>query len=483
MTRPTRELGKAMKDLGEKSGFDKVSDKFRGVGEAAFGLVEKVAMIGGAVVAAALGVKVLVDEFATLGHTALRAGVEVDFLAGMRFAAEKAGVPIESLDAALTTLTQNMGQAKAGTGRMLKFLMQISPVLAHQIVGAHSTSEAIGLLSDALHKLPDPARRAALAQKTLGDSALAPLLAQGSKAIQAQMAAYAGLAGSQDDAVKGALGVEESMVDMKAASDGVKAALVTGLSPALTTIIGKMTEWLVEHRGDVAQWADDIGKKLPAAVDAIVTAVRGAVGDVAKFVDDIGGWKVAAIGLAAALSVDLVASLVALGGALLTTPVGVVITGLAAIAAGIVAVTQETRNFKAFVDKYSYHGPPIGQTDEELAAEGMRNTREQAKREAYARVTGKSMDTISYEVQTRPADEMEKEFKRAQNIEYGQWYANKLPDLLRPQAAPSGSTAWGPQEVRLKVDFANAPKGMRVTADPAKGASVDLTTGYQLGAP
>src|ERR1041384_3459526 len=76
LTRPRRELGKALSDLADKSGFNKVRDGFSGVGSAVGDLLGKVAMVGGAAVAAAYGLKALVGEYAMLGRPAQRAGAQ-----------------------------------------------------------------------------------------------------------------------------------------------------------------------------------------------------------------------------------------------------------------------------------------------------------------------------------------------------------------------------------------------------------------------
>jgi hypothetical protein len=48
------------------------------------------------------------------------------------------------------------------------------------------------------------------------------------------------------------------------------------------------------------------------------------------------------------------------------------------------------------------------------------------------------------------------------------------------RAAATGRA--GRTDAHVTVDFANAPKGTRVTADPRSTADVDMTVGYQMGA-
>lgn len=472
LTRPAREFGKALAELAEKSGFNSVVEGFKGVGDAIKETLFKVAEIGFAIGEATHLVLELVDSFAKLGHTAERAGVEADFLAGMRYAAAKSGLAVEELDGGLTTLTQNMGQAKAGTGRMLKFLTTVSPVLAQQVVHAHGTAEALGLLAAAMIKLPDPARRAALAQKTLGDAALAPLLAKGPAGIQALMTAYAGFAGSQEEAVKSSLQVEDAMVDLHAAGDGLKAALVTGLAPAIKQIVEELKEWLVEHREDVRQWAIEIGTKLPGAVHEVAAAIQSALHDVSAFVGAIGGWKVAAVALAGVMSAQLIASVVKLGVVLLATPFGWVVAGLAAITAGVIEATRVIQGLREMLKP----------AESDLLLQDL-------DEKNHGRMSPEEFQRRHPDFHEEPltADNDPMTFARQQaslgpRMPWGFDVPQAGPTLpfMPMPARPAPAPVSAPQ-ARVTVDFQNAPRGTRVTVDPRSTADVDLSTGYQMG--
>jgi hypothetical protein len=458
LSKPYKDLGKAAGDLREHLGLlglDAVKGGFSGVATAVTGLLGKVALVGGAVGLAVTGLLSLVDHFDQLGDTAERLGTSADFLAAFRYAAERAGAPLEGVDQALQALVANMGQAKAGTGRMLKFLNEISPALARQITSAHSLEEALGLLADAEAKLPDAARRAALAQKTLGDPALAPLLARGSKGIQELLTRYYELAGAQGEAADAAGKTDDALKDLHASTDGVKAALVTGLAPALTVIIGKMTEWISGHRAEIQQWAEDIGKKLPAAVDQIVASVKSGIAWVTTFVDDIGGWQVAAVGLAAVISGPLISACVSLGIALLATPFGWVLASLAAIVLAIDQVIKHWDDLKAALDPTDRKSGAGAFMDAITKLPGMQITEEdKGNRSGLSMLRG------------IPG--------------VGGLTATPVPiaplsiPLISPPPPPD------PAETKIKVEFVNAPRGMRVTSDSRGPAQLDLTTGYQV---
>lgn len=501
MTKPTREFGKALKDLGEKSGLNDVVAGFRGVGGAVADLLGKVAMVGGVVGVAVAGLLSLVDHFDQLGDTAERLGTSADFLAAFRYAAERAGAPLEGVDEALQTLVTNMGAAKAGTGKMLKFLSGISPVLARQVTAANSLEEALGLLADAEAKLPDAARRGKLAAATLGDPALAPLLAKGSKGVQELLTEFHGLAGGMGDAADAAGKTDDEIKKMHAATEGVKAALVTGLAPALTVIIGKLTTWLVDHRADVARWAEDIGKKLPGAVDDLVAAVKGVVGDVIGFVDGIGGLKAAAVIAAAVIAGPLVASVISLGIALASTPVGWIVAGIAAIAAGAyLLITRWDAVKEFFRDLWERWGGYIVVAWHVAAApiaffldaaalimghwDGIADFFSDLWRqiidvfESAYRVIKPIIDVVVAGAgAVRDAANF---LTPGQDEQRANAVATAASEGITLDTQAAAAVAPRPQQAAVKVEFVNAPKGTRVTADPTNTAHVDLTTGHQM---
>jgi hypothetical protein len=275
MTKPFRNFKDALGDLREKSGLDDVIGGLKGVGSGVMDVLGKIAMIGGIAAAADAGLLSLVGGFDDLGDKAEALGVSVDWLAQMRYAAERSGVEIQDLDGSMRTFVAGVGQARAGTGKLAGFLKIVSPALLKQVKAAKSNEEAFALLADAMAKLEDPAKRAALAT---GPSAMLRWLRccarrrRGSKssATLYRPRRIAGgpqrAAGATDDALK----------DLHAATDGVKAALVEGLAPALTDHHREDRDWLkVGHRGDVKEWAASLGKKIPAAFDKLVDSGEG----------------------------------------------------------------------------------------------------------------------------------------------------------------------------------------------------------------
>jgi hypothetical protein len=440
LTKPARDFGKALKDLGEKSGLNSVVDGFRGVGGAVMDLVGKVALVGGVVGVAVAGLLSLVDHFDQLGDTAEKLGTSADFLAAIRYAAERAGAPIEGVDSALQALVTNMGAAKSGTGKMLKFLEEhVGHVFAQQIVHANSLEEALGLLADGMAKLPDAARRSKLAMATLGDPALAPLLARGSAGIQELLTKYHMLAGSQGEAAEAAGKTDDALKDLHASTDGVKAALITGLSPALTEIIDKLTKWLVARRPDVERWAKDFGEKLPGQIEKLVVWLDKAYTKAEKFIKQIGGLQTVALAVAAAITGPLIASIITLGIAMTSSPAGLVLAGLGALALGIGSIAASGPE----------DNPDVGVSN---FAAGM--------------TEGMGFDQTEFRRQ-------EGETAALPTVEHPMIPTRALPTVAYPLIPQQ-------RDANIKIHITGDTKGVRATIQPGSAANVDLSVGPQL---
>ncbi|HET7500655.1 MAG TPA: hypothetical protein VFK02_06610 [Kofleriaceae bacterium] len=526
VTAPARLFGERLAALGKEAGVPKLVEGFKGVGGALKGvggalkeLGGKLLMIGGVAGAAVAGLVHLVGEFDDLGDLAERLGVNVDFLAQMRYAAERSGATVEQLDGGLQAFTASLGQARAGSGRMAAFLKEVSPALLAQLKAAKSNEQAFNLLADAMAKLTDPAKRAALAQKTVGDAALAPLLARGSRGILELRGAYAGLAGSQEGAAAAAGAVDDSMKDLKAATDGIKAALVEGLSPALGQIVEELKAWFAENRERIAEWAAAIGEKLPSAIHSFVEGFLGALDSVQSFIEAVGGVKTVAIALAAVIVGPLVASFVplitsvySLGVAIMTTPIGWILAGLAALAVAVYEIYKHWDGIKEFFGKvwdgikaafavawewikaYFLNFTPAGQIIKHwepirdffvMLWDGIKAAFSKAW-DFIKGIVDKVVGAVgSVKDAVGSAIDFLNPFSDSGTGSLGDSIAAFTaapqrtidPGTLRAAAGAAGR----PGEAKVVVDFANAPRGTRVTADPRSTADVDLSVGYQMG--
>jgi hypothetical protein len=498
-----RALGESLKGLAKESGLGTIAERIKGVGSAVKGVFGSIKndLLGAGV---GIGIVVhqlaaMIDEFDDLGDKAEKMGVTVDFLASMRYAAERSGAKVEQLDEGLKTLTQNIGQARAGTGRMVKFLQTVSPALLEQLKASKSTEAAFRLLADAMAKIPDPARRLALAQKTVGDTDLAPLLARGSAGLLELQGAFIGMAGSQEEAAAGAGAVDDSLKDLHAATQGIKAALIGGLSPALQQLVEELRAWFTENRERIAEWAKEFGQNLPDKIHNFVETLLSGVDKVSGFVDAIGGLKTVALAIAGVIAFPLIQTIVSLGVALYANPIILIITAIAVAALLIIKYWDPIKAFfrrlwdwvssvfwkawdfiKGLFLKYHplgiiiAHWEPIKQFFGDLW-----DWIKDVFRRAWEYIKG-IIDKVVGAVHWV--------------TDKAGWLGRKLglvPDIeVTPtspaisQGALNAGTAAGAAagaQAQLSVDFANTPRGTRVTASPANTTTVDMSLGYNLG--
>lgn len=480
---PVLLVGMAAASLGKEAGVGKLAAALGKVGKAAGvarsrlktlweGTKEATALVGISLAGTAAGLGSLISHYDDLGDASERLGVSVDGLTQLRYAAARAGASVEAMDSGLQTLTENLGQARANTGRMTAFLQQVSPALLRQMKTAKNTEAAFMLLANAMAKIKDPAKRAALAQKTLGDSKLAPLLAKGAKGIQELRETYLRLAGPQQEAADGAGAVDDAMHDLHASTDGLKAVIVAGLSPALKEIVQSLTEWFVGHREDVKRWAIEFGEKLPGALKTLGGWVASTVTTVAEIVEMFGGLKVIAIAVAAAIAGPLVGSLISLAVAMMTTPVGWLIAGVAAISA---AVYELVKHWDSVVKAMK---EAIGLGDKPVWIMAWLDPL-QKQHEQVAATLGPIADPSAALRQAGGLPSLPAALDPAAALRS----AGALGPALSPAAAMrrDALAAGKPPEASVKVDFTNLPRGARVVADRPSGLKLDMRLGYQMG--
>ncbi len=447
LTSPLRGLTQKLGGLGSV-GMSKLLDGFKAVGGAIGGILSKVPLIGGAIAAMAGGavfaLKSFVDEFAQLSDKSDAMGVSVDFLAQMRYAAEKSGASVEQLDSGLQGFVSSLGQARAGTGRMAAFMGKATPNLLRQVKAAKSNEEAFMMLARAMDKIEDPAKRAAFAQKVLGDASLAPLLNRGAGGIQKLREEYFKYAGSQKEAAEEAGKVDSAMKDLKASTDGIKGALVRGLAPALGTVVGKLKEWLVGHREDIAIWAKELGEKLPGAIEKIVSGIGTAISKMQAFFKSV-------------------AELVEMADVLINGDKGI----------------------EGFTPEEFLRGDTkSARMRNEM--KGTENLSARQKLERSNRLFEESKALIGGPGEHSQRDSDIADVKR----EAAQKLRDQVPDadrMLREMRATFGakdlmSSLAGARDTTAKVvvDFVNAPKGTRASTDPKSTADVDTKVGYQM---
>ena len=127
-----------------------------------------------------------VDAMAKL---AANAGLSVEALQRLRFAAEEAGIPTAQFEDSLLAFNRRLGELQVGGGPLLQFLRRFDAQLATDLFTIRDTEEALFRLSRAVQQAPTQAIGAALTMQAFGRGGLraTEFLRQGPQALRGAM--------------------------------------------------------------------------------------------------------------------------------------------------------------------------------------------------------------------------------------------------------------------------------------------------------
>ena len=200
-----------------------------------------------------------------LGKFSRQIGMSTQALQEYRYAAERAGAGQKNFDKAIEKFNKNRGDLKAGTGALYMMLKRVSPALAEQMRQSKDSSEAFLLMVDAINKLPDADRKAALAQAAFGKGGNKIIrMAEGGRAALEKLAAEQRKFGQlSGDDTKAAEDAADAITDLKSSAGGLVDRITADLLPALTPLINQTSAWINANRQviskDLVEFIKNIG--------------------------------------------------------------------------------------------------------------------------------------------------------------------------------------------------------------------------------
>ncbi|MGD9470611.1 MAG: hypothetical protein AB7G24_00770 [Novosphingobium sp.] len=137
--------------------------------------------------ASAFAIKKSLDMATELDATSRQIGISTEALQGWRFAAAQAGVQADALDGNVADLTRRIGEAATGNRAAQQAFADLGISFRNADGSARQTEAAMGALLDRLAAISDPAERAALGTKLLGEEyyRLEPLVRGGADGLRA----------------------------------------------------------------------------------------------------------------------------------------------------------------------------------------------------------------------------------------------------------------------------------------------------------
>jgi len=318
-------------------GLRRAEKRLKAFGDRIRNLGLKIAGLGAAMLAPLLGAT---KAFGSMGDQvakmAKRTGLSVEALSELRFVASQTGTSLEALETGLRRMQRSIYDAGRGLSTQTDALADLG--LKYKDLKGLAPERQFKLLADAISRVEDPTRKAALAQALFGRAGtqLLPMFAQGAKGIETlqKEARRLGLTMSSEDA--------KAAEDFTDALDSLWKVVKMGVfrvGAALAPVLQDIAETITGVATKVGEW-------IQANREIIITVMKVAAAVVA------GGIALAALGtvisglgstlgvlITVVTGVGVVFKLLGAVIAFLVSPIGLVIAAVAALGAYLVYAT------------------------------------------------------------------------------------------------------------------------------------------------
>jgi hypothetical protein len=505
---PFGKLGKAFSIFNKESGLGRVFDAFKGVGSSISNVGQEVLGLGLKIAGMAAGagfalysiVRGAVNAGDDLAMMAGRVGMGVDAFASLRFAAEQADVSQEEFNTSMSKFVKNLGELKAGGGPIAELLKKVAPGLLQQMKAAKTTEQALSLMTDAFARLPDVQRRAALSTAAFGKGGqqMGEFLHMGSAAVQKLQLDFLRLHGSSEKFANGASDLDNAMRETETAFGGLRDAALGALFPALTKLANAVTDFLVKNRDGLSAWAEKTGKVVEAWVargglQELADNIAKIADTTGKLIDKFGGWQTVALVVAGIMAGPLLSSLTSFVGFVLSAGSAitqVLVKAVMLLWPALVSLGTALAPFIVAAAPFILAAVGIGAAAYEIYKNwgplkeffvGLWDSITGAFTRAWDKIKP-IVDAVMAAAKLMAMDPLEA-LKQSAEGWASLFSGGSSNDAARPTlntAAALPASASAQSEARVQVDFANLPKGTRVTLDPNSTADVDLSRGYSM---
>ena len=373
MTRPINKVRAALHELGEAVGLERLHEGFERVAEsterverAAQKLVELEAYIG-------VGGGAVIEFFRKVGESAediekisAELGMSTSRLQRYRYAALEAGVSQEAFAEGMGFLSRNIVEALRGNVE-LERAFRITGVTWDELKHK-SPAKVMETIADWMQKFPDKAKEGYIAMTLFGRGGreMIPFLQKGSEEIRelGRQAESLGLVLSPEQ-IENAVKFQEAFNRATYSVKMMTLSVGSELIPRVTELVDRFNAWYLANRQVISEkfsaFLESLVENLPKAAEAVANIAKALVVlfTIVNYVaDKMGGWDnliylmatvrfvqfalgivsmINAIRLFGPLFFSTMAraitSVLAFGAAIEITPIGWILTGIAALAA------------------------------------------------------------------------------------------------------------------------------------------------------
>jgi len=379
---PLREVKGALNAVGKEAGVAALASRLRGVADGVAGLGSA---IGGAAVGMAglfAGVSAGVGGLVAFAHqtsmsgdevakTADRLGMGVEAFQELRYAAKLSGLETTMFDASLLRFGNRIGEASRNMGEGKKVLDALHIKLKDTSGALRPMEDLLTEAADKLSRVRDPMVRNAMAAKLFGEEGvkMVQMMKDGGAGLDKMREEARRLGGvMSEDLARGSEEFSDTFDRFKFVLVGLRNVLGEALIPAVTEFIALLTEELAGEMGNFRDAVREFGKGLPEKLVALKEGIvdlyhglRPLVSAFLSFAEFFGPANTVFLIMAATIGGPVVSALAtlipavyALGAAILTTPIGWIIGGLAIVGGAIYAVYRNWESIRtAWVDGWT----------------------------------------------------------------------------------------------------------------------------------
>jgi hypothetical protein len=233
-----------------------------------------------ATVATAAFVKQSIDAADEMGKAAQKAGVTVEALSGLKYAADLAGVSFEGLQTGLKKLNTNIFEASQGSKSQSEAFKMLGISIKDASGNIKNADAVLIELADRFAKMPDGVEKSALAVEIFGRAGadLIPLLNSGAEGIKELTDEAARLGVVLDtETARAAEEFNDQMSRVGFAVDGLKLQLASALLPLLNELADAMVETAKASKNvtdtDASSWAQKTAYAIAFTADAASAAI------------------------------------------------------------------------------------------------------------------------------------------------------------------------------------------------------------------